>query len=181
MTLILILGAVVIGLGVVIVLLIPSTTSTTVEIHFDTPIDKVWEVYTDFECQTNWRHDVASVEMDPNQKSWTETLSHPSPMAIRFLVLEKTAPKRLVLQTSADGIFEGKYIAEFKSTQSGTTATFTEETTSLGFIPKIMSRLFVNQQKLIETYADEAKAEINRRNSTPIKTHQCDDSNQMKV
>ena len=52
------------GLAVVTVILLPATTSTTVEISFDSPVRAVWEVYTDFESQPNWRSDVAKVEIE---------------------------------------------------------------------------------------------------------------------
>ena len=52
-----------IGLIVLAILLIPATTRSTVETRFDAPIDTVWEIYTDFESQPNWRSDVVSVEI----------------------------------------------------------------------------------------------------------------------
>lgn len=51
------------GLAVATVILLPATTSTTVENSFDAPVRAVWQVYTDFESQPNWRSDVAKVEM----------------------------------------------------------------------------------------------------------------------
>ena len=150
------------GLAIVTLLLIPATTRTTVEIHFDAPIQAVWEVYTDIESQPNWRSDVATVEMSSDKRNWTEELKRSS-MKIRFQILEQTPPSKLVLQTGADGNFEGRYVAEFRQENGGTVGTFTEEATALGVLPKVMRRLFFNQRKFIEEYAKEAKAEIDRR------------------
>ena len=162
MSLIWIVVAVVAGLAIVILLLMPSTARTTVEIRFDAPIRAVWEVYTDFESQPNWRSDVANVEMANDKMSWTEELKTPI-MTVRFRILEETPPRKLVMRTGADGIFKGRYAAEFRQENGGTVGTFTEEATALGIVPKVMRHLFFNQKKFIEEYAREAKAEIERR------------------
>lgn len=153
------------GLAVATVILLPATTSTTVEISFDSPVQAVWEVYTDFESQPNWRSDVAKVEINSDKTAWTETLKT-SGMIVRFQILEKTPPSKLVLKTGADGYFEGRYVAEFKQQQGGTTGIFTEEATALGIVPKVLGRLFFNQRKFIEEYAEEAKVEIERRETS---------------
>ena len=151
-----------VGLAIALLLLMPATTRTTVRIRFDASIQEVWEVYTDFESQSSWRSDVASVEMSSDKTSWSEELTK-SGMIIRFQLLEKTPPSKLVLQTSVERNFEGRYIAEFKQENGGTVGTFTEEATALGILPKVMRRLFFNQEKFIEEYAKEAKAEIEKR------------------
>ncbi len=162
MNLIWLFVAVVAGLAIVTLFLIPATTRTTVEIRFDAPIQAVWEVYTDIESQPNWRSDVATVEVASDKKSWTEELKTSS-MKIRFQILEQNPPSKFVLQTGADGNFEGRYVAEFRQENGGTVGTFTEEATALGVLPKLMRRLFFNQRKFIQEYAREAMAEIDRR------------------
>ena len=161
---VLLVVAVVAGLAVAAALLLPATTRTTVEIRFDAPIAAVWAVYADFESQPNWRSDVGKVEVASDRRSWTETLEM-SGMRVHFQILEESPPSRLVLKTGADGNFEGRYVAEFRTENGGTLGTFTEEATALGFVPKVMRRLFFNQRKFIEDYAREAKAEIARRES----------------
>ena len=190
---VLLIVAVVVGLALVTALALPATTRTTVEIRFDAPIEAVWAVYTDFESQPNWRSDVAKVEavsppdcappLTPEEQSasqpavshcsktaasdytsWTETLK-PSGMRVHFQVLEASAPNRLVLKTGSEGSFEGRYVAEFRAENGGTLGTFTEEATALGVVPKVLRRLFFDQRKFIEAYAEEAKAEISRRQS----------------
>jgi len=165
MSLIWTVAAVVAGLAIVTLLLMPATARTTVEIRFDAPIRAVWEVYTDFESQPNWRSDVARMEMADDKQSWAEELKA-SNMTIRFRVLEETPPGKFVLQTGADGNFEGRYVAEFREENGGTVGTFTEESTALGLVPKVMRRLFFNQRKFIEEYAREAKVEIERREAS---------------
>ncbi len=154
--------AVVAGLVIVTLILMPATIRTTVEIRFDAPIRAVWEVYTDFESQPNWRSDVAKVEMASNKREWVEELKTPS-MRIRFRILEETPPNRLVMEAGADRIFQGRYVAELRQENGGTVGAFTEEATALGIVPKVMRWLFFNQRKFIEEYAREAKAEIKRR------------------
>lgn len=158
-------AAVLAGLAIAIVLSVSATASTTVEIHFDAPVQAVWQVYTDFESQPNWRSDIGKVEVADDKTAWTET-SKSSGMVLRFRVLERTPSSRLVLQTGADGKFEGRYVAEFREQRGGTLGIFTEETTALGIAPKVMRYLFFDQRKFIEEYAREAKAEIKRRESS---------------
>lgn len=148
------------------VMLIPATTRTVVGIRFEFPIDAVWEVYTDFENQPNWRSDLVSVHMAENQQKWTETLKQSS-MTIHFEVTEKAPPNRLVLKTSSKGRFKGRYVAEFRKQGEATFGTFTEETTSIGVLSKVMRFLFFNQKKFIEQYAAEAKSEIKKRAAQP--------------
>ena len=161
------LVAVLVGLAIAIVLLLPATTSTTVEVRFDAPVQAVWQVYTDFESQPNWRSDIGKVEMADDKTAWTETLKS-SGIIVRFRILEQTPSSRLVLQTGAEGNFEGRYVAEFRQQQGGTIGVFTEETTALAIVPKVMRRLFFNQRKFIEEFAKEAKAEIRRRESNEV-------------
>lgn len=162
--LVFVVAAVLAGLAITVVLLLPATTSTTIEVHFDAPVQAVWQVYTDFESQPNWRSDIGNVEMADDKTAWTETLKS-SGIIVRFRILEKTPSSRLVLQTVAEGKFEGRYVAEFRQQQGGTIGVFTEQTTSLGIVPKVMRYLFFNQRKFIEKFSKEAKAEIKRRES----------------
>ena len=162
MSLIWIIVAVAAGLAVVAALLIPATSRTSVEIRFDAPVQAVWDVYTDFESQPDWRPDVVKVEMAGDKMSWTEELKAPG-MTIRLRILQQEPPSKLVIQTGADGIFEGRYIAEFRSENGGTIGTFTEEATALGIVPRVMRSLFFNQRKFITQYARQATAEIDRR------------------
>ncbi|MCY4149924.1 MAG: SRPBCC family protein [Gammaproteobacteria bacterium] len=164
MNLTLLIVVILIGLVAIAALMMPATTRTTVEIRFDAPIDAVWEVYTDFESQSNWRSDVASVEISEDRQSWTETLEK-SKMTIRFQLVEQSPPNRLVLKSASDGRFEGRYVAEFRQEGDETIGTFTEEATTFGVIPKVMRFLFFNSRKFIEEYAAESKVEINRRAS----------------
>ena len=144
------------------VILLPATTSTTLEVRFDAPIQAVWQVYTDFESQPNWRADVGQIEMADDQMAWSETLKA-SGITIRFQILEMTPPNRLVLKTGAEGNFEGRYVAEFRQDQGGTIGRFTEESTSLGLLPKVMRFLFFDQREFMEEFSREVKAEIERR------------------
>ena len=147
------------------VILLPATSSTTLEVRFDAPVRAVWEVYTDFESQPNWRADVGQIEMADDNMTWTETLKS-SGMTIRFHILEMTPPNKLVLKTGAQGNFEGRYVAEFIQQEGGTLGRFTEESTSLGMLPKVMRRIFFDQEAFIQEFAREAQAEIERRKSS---------------
>ncbi|MCY4225898.1 MAG: SRPBCC family protein [Bacteroidetes bacterium] len=147
LSLIILIGALFVGLTLFAVIKMPPITNATVEVRFDAPIDSVWQAYTDFESQTEWRADVADVTMAANYNQWTETLKA-FRMTITFEVIEQIPPRRLVLKTGADGIFEGRYTAEFRLDETSTVGIFTEKSTVFGLIPKVMQRIFVNQKNL---------------------------------
>ncbi len=105
--------------------------------------------------------------MDSDKKCWTEELKTPG-MTIRFRILEQIRLVRLVLRiAAAEGRFEGRYVAEFRQENGCTVGTFAEESTAAGILPKALRRLFFSQRKFIEAYAEEAMAEIKRRNIKP--------------
>ena len=110
-------------------LLIPPTSSVTVEISFDAKINEVWRIYTEPENQSDWRPDVGHISVSHDGKKWTETLKR-SGMTIHFELVEKTQPHRLVLKTGSPDNFEGKYTAEFMELDGHTIGVFTEETTA---------------------------------------------------
>lgn len=141
---------------------IPTTRSATKETIFDTDIEHVWAVYTDFSSQPEWRDEVASVEFGDNGKEWVETLKTGN-IKIHIKVVEFVPPNRLVLKTSSPNRFEGLYTAEFESIQNGTEGTFTESSTTLGLVAKIVPFFFVDPEKIIDKYAEDAKREIQRR------------------
>ncbi|MYD42658.1 MAG: SRPBCC family protein [Gammaproteobacteria bacterium] len=162
----LVIAAVVLVVIVAVAILLPTSSRTMVQIQFDAPIESVWEVYTDYGSQANWRADVEKVEMGIAQGYWTETTKSGG-LEIDFEVLEENAPGWLVLKMRAEGSFEGRYIAEFKPRGTGTVGTFTEEATYLNPIANILRLLFVDQEEFIRTYAQEAQAEIRRRAIEP--------------
>ena len=161
------------GLLVVVViatLLLPVSKSTIRTAYFDAKITDVWAVYTDFSSQPDWRDEVASVEFkDGSQSAWIERLKQGG-IEIHLEVIESTPPNRLVLRTYSPNNFEGEYTAIFEETESGTKGTFTESSTSSGYIPKLMRFLFVNQEKIIDKYSDDARAEIQRRQNKQLRS-----------
>jgi len=142
--------------------LIPSTTTATQSATFSASIEDVWSVYTDFESQPNWRDELSAIEFSPDKKSWTEIVE-PGGIRINISVLEMDAPTKLVLKTGSTNSFEGVYTARFESTEEGTRGTFTETSTSQGFLAKLIRHFLVDQNKIIETYTKNARAELSRR------------------
>ncbi len=144
--------------------LLPSKRSTTREFSFDASVEEVWAVYNDPVSQPAWRTEIDRVEMHMSTcpRSWSEFAKHRP--TVRLSELEVSPPNRLVLSTGASNFFEGRYVAEFTQHEGGKTiGRFTESATIDGFIPRLLSALFVRPEKLIESYASEAMAEIKRR------------------
>ncbi|HHG90608.1 MAG TPA: hypothetical protein ENJ90_09050 [Devosia sp.] len=143
--------------------LLPAKRSATRQCRFPAPIEDVWAVYNDPESQPAWRAEIDRVEMHETiyPRSWTEFPRHGPPIILSEL--EVSAPHQLVLSTRAGG-FNGRYVARFERGESGKTiGTFTETATITGFLPRLISALFVRPERIIETYAREATAEIERR------------------
>jgi len=153
---------IILGAALVSIAFIPDTTSATRTTTFDTNIDQVWAVYTDFASQPDWRNELSAIEFEADEKSWTETVE-PGGVRINIAIVELDAPNRLVLKTGSENSFEGIYTAEFESTEHGTIGTFKETSTTTGYLAKLIRFLFVNQGMIIEKYTENAKAEIARR------------------
>ena len=144
--------------------LLPSKRSATRQCSFNASIEEVWKVYTDPASQPAWRSKIDRVEMHAptHPRRWSEFTRHGPPVTLEEQ--EVSPPNRLILSTGARNFFNGRYVAEFTQDKDGRTiGTFTESATLNGFIPRVLSALFVRPEKLIETYALEAMAEIKRR------------------
>lgn len=143
--------------------LLPRKRSATRQCRFSAPIEDVWAVYNDPESQPAWRAEIDRVEMHETiyPRSWTEFPRYGPPIILSEL--EVSSPHQLVLSTRSSG-FHGRYIARFEQGEGGETiGTFTETATITGFLPRLISALFVRPERIIETYAKEAPAEIKKR------------------
>ena len=149
-------------------LFIPATSSATRVAEFNASIEEVWAVYTDFPSQAAWRDDVASVSFVEDGSSWVEELKVGN-IEIHLSVVESISPKRLVIKTFSPGSFEGLYTAEFSESNGKTIGTFTETSTSLGYFSKLIRFVFVDQDKIIQKYNEDARREIlKRRNANSL-------------
>ena len=143
--------------------MIPSQTYFTKSITFSAPIEKVWDVYNDYGSQAAWRPEIEKIEMGDDGQSWSEHLRQGG-IVIEFEVREKIEQQKMVLDIAHPGVFVGEYIAIFEKINEDTTkGTFTESATSLSIPAKIMRFIFVNPEKLIDKYAEDALKEIQKR------------------
>ena len=155
-------------IGVVIAaihFLVPNTRSGAHVVTLNGSLEDVWAVYTDPASLPEWRNSVLEVvgpEGEAGSRQWTELLEHNVRITFQETVFD--APRRYELNTSSDDYFTGQYVAEFQQIEPGfVRGTFTETITTEGLKSKILALLFVRPKQLIEEFARDAQAEIDRR------------------
>ena len=147
--------------------LLPRERIAEMVIEFDAAPTEVFSVYTDPQSQPRWRGGVESVEMIRTEfpRAWIERPRRGP--AIAFEEIEALPNERYVLDLRAEGMFTGRYEATFKTIENGRTrGTFREQVTTSNPIASLTSRVFVNLEREIRTYAEEASAEIERRRAS---------------
>ena len=155
-------------MGVVIAaihFLVPNTRSGTHVVTLNGSLEDVWAVYTDPASLLEWRSSVLEIvgpEGEAGSRRWIEVSKHDVRIAFQETVFD--APRRYEMNTSSDGYFTGQYVAEFEQIEpSVVRGTFTETITTEGLKSKILALMFVRPKQLIEDFARDAQAEIDRR------------------
>ena len=145
-------------------LVLPNERSAKSGFMFDASVDEVWAVFTDPGSQASWRDDIKSVDVisATGERKWVE---HPQyGPSIQFTETMREQYRRLSIKMDAENAFTGQYTAEFEERDGGRTMAYISESVQLkGFLPKIMSYLFVNQRDFTWQYCINAQAEIERR------------------
>ena len=99
MRIVVVLLAVVVGLGLIVVVigyLLPMKHVATVAARVPAPPDQVWQTLTDVAAYPTWRGDVTSVELLPTDSghvAWREVGKNG---AISYAIEQAEAPRRLV-------------------------------------------------------------------------------------
>ena len=155
-------------LGIIIAgihFLVPNTRSGTHMVMLNGSLKDVWAVYTDPASLPEWRNSVLEIvgpEGEAGSRQWTEVSKHNVRIAFQETAFD--APRRYELITSSDGYFTGQYVAEFEQIEPRVVrGTFTETITTEGLKSKVLALFFVRPKQLIEEFAREAQAEIDRR------------------
>ncbi len=116
----------------------------------------------DFASQPEWRSEVRTIEFHA-EDNWIEFVD-PGSVEIHISVEDQIPYTKLVLQTGSPGSFRGRYVAEFEAiTASTAKGSFSETSTSLGYMAKMVRWMFVDEGKLIDKYSSDAGREIERR------------------
>jgi uncharacterized protein YndB with AHSA1/START domain len=122
MRIVVLLLAVVVGLGLVIVVagyLLPVKHVATVAAHVPATPAQVWDALTDVAAYPKWRGDVGSVEMLPADSGHVAWREHGKNDAISFAIEQAEPPRRLVTRITDKSLpFGGSW--EYVVTPDGT-------------------------------------------------------------
>jgi uncharacterized protein YndB with AHSA1/START domain len=122
MRIIVLLLAVVVGLGLIVVVvgyLLPVQHVATVAAHVPATPEQVWDALTDVAAYPTWRGDVTSVEMLPSDSGHVAWREHGKNDAISFAIEQAERPRRLVTRITDKSLpFGGGW--EYLLTPEGT-------------------------------------------------------------
>ena len=122
MRIIVLLLAVVVGLGLIVVVvgyLLPVRHVATVVAHVPATPEQVWGALTDVAAYPTWRGDVTSVEMLPSDSGHVAWREHGKNDAISFAIEEAERPRQLVTRITDKSLpFGGGW--EYTITADGT-------------------------------------------------------------
>lgn len=146
-------------MGVLIILLIgvilPEKHVATKTYHFDADPEKVWNLITDFQGQTNWRPKLERVERLPSRNGhevWREVEGRNRQLS--FETLECSPPRVLVRRIVDEGLpFGGSWTFEIVPETGGSRLTITEHGEVHNAVFRFVSRFLIGHTAGIETYA----------------------------
>jgi uncharacterized protein YndB with AHSA1/START domain len=122
MRIIVLLLAVVVGLGLIVVVvgyLLPVRHVATVAAHVPATPELVWGALTDIAAYPTWRGDVTSVEMLPSDSGHVAWREHGKNDAISYAIEQAERPRRLVTRITDKSLpFGGTW--EYVVTPDGT-------------------------------------------------------------
>ncbi len=148
------ISIIIIGLGVIL----PNERSARRKVTIKASPEKLFETVTNLSNQS-WRSDVGVVEVvdtASGQEVWIEKPKRGP--EIKFRTKVKTPPNRFGIEIIDNENFSGNWIGTFTPKQDGETEVdFAEHLIVQGFIPKLMSYLFFNVDKAVETYIEDLR------------------------
>lgn len=122
MRIVLLLLAVVVGLGLVVVVigyLLPVKHVASVAAHVPATPAQVWDALTDVAAYPKWRGDLTSVEMLPTDSGHVAWREHGKNDAMTFAIVQAEPPRRLVTRITDKSLpFGGAW--EYVVTPDGT-------------------------------------------------------------
>ena len=156
MRIVLILLAVVVGLGLVVVLvgfMLPVKHEATVSAGIPAAPEAVWAVLTDPASYPKWRGDVTSVEMlpaDSGREAWREQGKND---AISYVVEEAEAPRRLVTRITDKSLpFGGSWEYAITGDGAGSRVRITEHGEVYNPVFRFVSRFIMGHTATASAY-----------------------------
>ncbi|RLV57838.1 SRPBCC family protein [Parashewanella curva] len=138
-------------LSILIIWLWGSTLSSTHKVEVQqtirAPINRVWEVMTDWQNQPIWRKELKSVEViSPSE--FIESAKHGS--KIKFTVVKSVSPQNFELEMS--GFVQGEYIATLSDIDGITKVSATEIVTQTSSFKRVLSYMFFDLNAFANEY-----------------------------
>jgi uncharacterized protein YndB with AHSA1/START domain len=156
MRVVLILLAVVVGLGLVVVLvglMLPVKHEATVSAAIPAAPEAVWAVLTDPASYPKWRGDVTSVEMlpvDSGRVAWREVGKNGS---ISYAIEQADAPRRLVTRITDKSLpFGGSWEYQVTGDGAGSRVRITEHGEVYNPVFRFVSRFIMGHTATVSAY-----------------------------
>ncbi len=124
----------------------------TVKETINAPIDKVWDIMTDWEHQTEWRKEISKVDMKEGSK-FIEYPRKGPPIEFEVIYLDK--PKNFEL--SMAGAVEGNYTARLSFHNGRTSIIAKEKVINSSIFSRIISSIFFDLEKFAKSYLSQLK------------------------
>jgi hypothetical protein len=137
------------------------------EIDINAPIDKVWEVLTDFKAYPNWNPFIVSLEGDVYVGSVFKVVLHPpgsKPMTFKPRCLQMELNKEFIWlgKLFFPGIFDGKHIFELSELGPAKTKFVQREEFKGLLVPLLWKQLDNNTRKGFELMNQKLKEEAEK-------------------
>jgi len=142
----------IIGMGLVGWFLDPyhEVSSTA---RYQSSVEEVWEVISDFEKSAEWRESVEAVKkggIEDGHQIWVEVHG---PREIPLAVTAFEPNRRFVMETARDDMpFSGSWTFEVREDGRGSALTITERATIGNPVFRFMSRYFLGHHTSVDTY-----------------------------
>ena len=131
MRIIVLLLAVVVGLGLIVVVagyLLPVQHVVTVAAHVPATPEQVWDAVTDVAAYPKWRGDVTSVAMLPSDSGHVAWREHGKNDAISYAIEQAERPRRLVTRITDTSLpFGGSWEYLISAEGNGSRVQITEQ------------------------------------------------------
>lgn len=157
MTVVLFVIAGLIALVFVVGLLLPKQREYIRSAQFNSPVERVFDLVADVGTQATWRSDVKEIKVI-NQNTWTEVPKKSTP--ITFRTKQKIANQVFHIEIIEPKNFNGYWLGSFAPTSTGTKVVFKEVVTIGNPFARVMSLVFVDLDKTMDSYMADLKAKL---------------------
>jgi uncharacterized protein YndB with AHSA1/START domain len=156
MRIVVVLLAVVVGLGLVVVLvglMLPVKHDAVVSATIPAAPEAVWAALTDVVAYPKWRGDVTSVEMLPADSGHIAWREQGKNGAISYVIVEAEPPKRLVTRISDKSLpFGGAWEHDVTPDGSGSRVRITEHGEVYNPVFRFVSRFIIGHTATASAY-----------------------------